>query len=286
MDGRTNRDGLKMAKRPTAPERSEEVATYRAPALEKGLDILELLAGQPGGLILSQIAHSLDRSVQEVYRVVVSLERRGYVARRPPSDAFFLSMKLFDLACNHPPTRILLDAAQPILQMLATRINESVILSVLDGLKVRVIAVADNPAPIGFRVRLGTQSRLLGTASGRTLLAFQNDRQRAGLLEALVEEHRAAGGDPAPLLARIERIAERGYEVVADETLKGITDVSFPILDGSGSAQAALTMPFVLWVTNQVRLADASRHLYEAAVMLNEQMGGRLPVGDFTLDEG
>lgn len=274
-----------MAKQPTMPERADEVVAYRAPALEKGLDILELLAGQPTGLILSQIAHSLDRSVQEVYRVVVSLERRGYVTRRPPSDEFFLSMKLFDLACNYPPTRILLDAAQPILQMLAARINESVILSILDGLKVRVIAVADNPAPIGFRVRLGTQSRLLTTASGRTLLAFQNERQRASLIETLVEEHRAAGGDPALLLRRIERIAERGYEVVSDETLKGITDVSFPVLDGSGSAQAALTMPFVLWVTNQVRLADASQHLYEAAVALNEQIGGRLPIADFRLDQ-
>ncbi len=274
-----------MAKRPTMPERTEEVVAYRAPALEKGLDILELLAGQPGGLILSQIAHSLDRSVQEVYRVVVSLERRGYVTRRPPSDEFFLSMKLFDLACNYPPTRILLDAAQPILQMIAARINEAVHLSVLDGLKVRVIAVAENPAPIGFRVRLGTLSPLLTTASGRTLLAFQNEQKRAGLIEALTEELRAAGGNPAPLLKRIERIAERGYEVVDDETLRGITDVSFPILDGSGSAQAVLTMPFVLWVTNQVRLADASRHLYEAAITLNEQIGGKLPVADFRLDE-
>jgi DNA-binding IclR family transcriptional regulator len=274
-----------MAKRATVSEQTEEVVTYRAPALEKGLDVLELLAVQPGGLILSQIAHSLDRSVQEVYRVVVSLERRGYVYRRPPSDEFFLSMKLFDLACSYPPTRILLDAAQPILQTLATRINESVILSVVDGLKVRVIAVADNPAPIGFRVRLGTQSRLLATASGRTLLAFQNEHRRTNLLEALVEEHRAAGGDPGPLLRRIERIGERGYEVVADETLKGITDVSFPILDGSGDAQAALTMPFVLWVTNQVHLADASRQLFEAAIALNKQIGGSLPVRDFRLDE-
>ena len=275
-----------MAKRATMLEQADEVVTYRAPALEKGLDVLELLAGQPGGLILSQIAHSLDRSVQEVYRVVVSLERRGYVTRRPPGDAFFLTMKLFDLACNYPPTRLLLDAAQPVLQALATQINEAVHLSVLDGLKVRVIAVADNPAPVGFRVRLGTLSPLLTTASGRTLLAFQNERRRAGLLEATVEEHRAHGDDPAPLLDRIERIAARGYEVVADETLRGITDVSFPILDGSGAAQAVLTMPFVLWVTNQVRLADASRQLYEAAIVLNEQIGGALPVSDFRLDEG
>jgi len=259
----------------------EEAATYRAPALEKGLDILELLAGQNGGLTLSQIAQNLERSVQEVYRVVLSLERRGYVARHAPGDTFHLSLKLFDLACNHPPARRLLEAAGPVLQGLAVKVNEALILSVLDGRSTRVIAVADNPAPIGLRVRLGTQSRLLTTASGRTLIAFQPERTRALLIEQLSEELRAAGGNPAPLVARIEAISRRGYEVVADETLRGITDISFPIVDAGGVAQAALTMPFLLWVTNQMQLAEASRHLHEAAAELCRQIGGELPVRDF-----
>lgn len=260
---------------------AEEAATYRAPALEKGLDILELLAGQNAGLTLSQIAQSLERSVQEVYRVVLSLERRGYVVRHAPGDSFHLSLKLFDLACNHPPARRLLEAAGPVLQGLAVKVNEALILSVLDGRSTRVIAVADNPAPIGLRVRLGTQSRLLTTASGRTLIAFQNDRMRDLLIEELSAEFRAAGGDPAPLVKRIAAIRARGYEVVADETLRGITDVSFPIVDAGGIARAALTMPFLLWVTNQVQLADASRHLHDAAAELCRQIGGALPVDAF-----
>ena len=73
--------------------------------------------------------------------------------------------------------------------------------------------------------------------------------------------------------------------MVADETLKGITDVSFPILDSAGVAQAALTMPFLVWVTNQVRLADACQHLFEAAMALNTEIGGTLPVTAFRLDE-
>jgi DNA-binding IclR family transcriptional regulator len=257
--------------------KKEAAASYRAPALEKGLDVLELLAAQSDGLTLSQIAQSLGRSVQEVYRVVVSLERRNYVVRRQPGDAFQISMKLFDLACSHPPLRQLLDAAQPILADLAAKVEESVILTVIDGLATRVIAVADNPAPIGFRVRLGTQSRLLTTASGRTLMAFQNERTREKLLAAVTADFRDKGGDPARLVRRVEQIAARGYEIVADETLKGITDVSFPIRDASGTAQAALTMPFLLWVTNKVQLADASEHLFSAAAELCARIGGQLP---------
>ncbi len=41
---------------------------YTAPALEKGLDILELLAVSPIGLSQAEIATKLKRSVNEIYR--------------------------------------------------------------------------------------------------------------------------------------------------------------------------------------------------------------------------
>lgn len=259
---------------------------YRAPALEKGLDILELLSDQSGGLILSQIAQRLGRSVQEVYRVVLSLERRGYVVRQPLDDTFRISLKLFDLASKHPPLRRLLEAAWPILHGVAAEVEEVIMLSVLDGCRARVVAVAENPAPIGFRVRIGTQSRLLTKASGRTLLAYQPPATASWLREVAVADMRDEDRDAARLLQRVEHIAERGYEMVADETLKGITDVSFPILDAAGVAQAALTMPFLSWVTdNNMQLADAAAALGRAAEKLCRQIGGQLPAPVLPMSE-
>src|SRR5215472_10472639 len=55
--------------------------SYAAPALEKGLDILELLGRQRDGLTKSQLARSLDRSASEIFRMLVCLEQRGYVAQ-------------------------------------------------------------------------------------------------------------------------------------------------------------------------------------------------------------
>lgn len=248
---------------------------YRAPALEKGLDVLELLAGQGEGLTLSQIAQALGRSVQEVYRVVVSLERRAYV-KRGPDDAFQLSMKLFDLAANHPPVRRLTEAARPSMQRLAAEVEQAILFSVLDGTTTRVIAVAENPAPIGFRVRLGTTRPLLATASGRTLLAFQPEPARRALLETIAAECAAAGA-PTPDATRVGLIAARGYEFLADETLQGITDVSFPLIDADGVAHAALTMPFLTWVATPVALPAAARRLHAAAAELCAAIGGTLP---------
>jgi DNA-binding IclR family transcriptional regulator len=281
-----------MAERSSKRAGSEDASqnSYRAPALEKGLDVLELLAVQSDGLTLSQIAQSMGRSVQEVYRVVVSLERRGYVARRPPGDALQLSMKLFDLASNHPPIRRLVQAALPVMQDLAEQANQTVILSVLDGSVIRVIHVAESPAPIGFRVRLGTQSPVLKTASGRTLLAFQPDSVRRALTAGLVADMRRQGENPDALAARVSAIRRLGYERVSDETLHGITDVSFPILGAEGAAHAAMTLPFLDWVANTVKLEQAERHLFASANALSVETGGQLTAPIFPLtsdsDEG
>ena len=56
----------------------------------------------------------LGRSLQEVYRVVMVLERRGYIQRRAGDDGFFLSTRLHDLSNRYPPMRRMLDIAIPI----------------------------------------------------------------------------------------------------------------------------------------------------------------------------
>src|SRR5690606_7969001 len=67
---------------------------YRAPALDKGLDIIELLAGTAEGLSQAEIAKALDRTPNEIYRMLDRLVRRAYV-RRTPGDRYEITLKLF-----------------------------------------------------------------------------------------------------------------------------------------------------------------------------------------------
>lgn len=66
----------------------EEGDRYRAPALDKGLDILELLARIDGGLTQAEIAKHLGKSPNEFYRMLDRLVRRGYVQRQE-GDRFY-----------------------------------------------------------------------------------------------------------------------------------------------------------------------------------------------------
>ena len=86
---------------------------YRAPALDKGLDILELLAATDESMTQAEIAKALGRSPNEIYRMLDRLVRRGYVARIL-GDRYELTLRLFAPAHQHAPVRRLFTQALPV----------------------------------------------------------------------------------------------------------------------------------------------------------------------------
>src|SRR5260370_20715485 len=68
---------------------------YPTPALEKGLDILELFASEQQGLTKTDVARRLGRTVSEVFRMLLCLEERGYIARSKDGERFHLTLQLF-----------------------------------------------------------------------------------------------------------------------------------------------------------------------------------------------
>ena len=104
---------------------------YRAPALDKGLDILELLAGIDGGLTQSEIARHLGRNPNEFYRMLDTLVKRGYVTKLE-GDRYSLTLKLFGLAQLHAPVRRLASYATPLMRELAEATRQANQLVVFD----------------------------------------------------------------------------------------------------------------------------------------------------------
>jgi len=214
---------------------------YSSPALEKGLDVIELLAGSATPMSQSEIAASLDRSVGEIFRVLQTLERREYIARDADSGLYLLSNKLLDLAGKQPPLRALILRAAGPMSALAARTRQSCNLAVLDGVDVRVIAQRESPADFGFRVRVGAAFPVESTATGTVLLAFGPSDRRGAILADL---HRR-GIDTDALTRRIDHARDLGYARDVDARQPGILDLSFPVLDAQGVALAAVTVPYV-----------------------------------------
>jgi DNA-binding IclR family transcriptional regulator len=235
---------------------------YRAPALEKGLQILELLAGANQPLTMSQLSERLGRSKGEIFRMVLVLETSGYIARRPGEEGYALTNRLFTLGMEQPPVRGLIEAALPLMQQLAHTIQQSCHLVVPSREQIVVIARVDSPGEVGFAVRLGHRRPLHQSTSGRVLFACQPPAIQADWLELLREHY--PGFDEDRLLTETRAIAKQGHAREPSAHVDGVTDLSTP-LTASKVAVAALTVPYVKQAGSCSQIDDALESLKEAA---------------------
>src|SRR5882672_9874048 len=147
------------------------VPSYAAPALEKGLDLLEALAAGPGDRSQADLARELGRSASEIFRMLNCLERRGYIVKDAASGRYRLTLRLYELAHTHTPVDQLLHAAEGPMRDLAAGIRESVHLSVLSGGKLLVLSQVESQNRTRVSVEIGGRFPVVLTASGRVLLA-------------------------------------------------------------------------------------------------------------------
>ena len=248
-------------------------ARYAAPALDKGLDILELFASEPGGLTTSQVARRLGRTVGEIFRMLVCLAERGYISQVLPDERFQLTLKLFELAHRHHPLQRFVAKARPLMEDVAHKTRQSCHLAMPSDGEVVVITQVDAPGSAGFALKLGAKIDLLNTASGHLILAFQPDELRARSLAAW--RRRTDWALPPDLQEHLTRIRERGYEEMVSYQVAGVVNISFPILNQHHEAIAALSVPFLPRIGDRVGPPQVKTALQSASRALSIAIGGR-----------
>ncbi|MDQ7948436.1 MAG: IclR family transcriptional regulator [Pedobacter sp.] len=208
---------------------NEKESKYQAPALDKGLDILEYLAAQSVPLSQSEIALGIDKTPNEIYRMLMSLEGRGYILRDEVSGKYRLSLKLFYLSHRHSPVDELRKAAQFPLEELADSVRQSCHLSILYMNQVMVIIHAKSPGPIALSIEEGNLFPLPLTASGKVLLAYLPTTER----DAILRNDQIYKKYPKPkkdeFLASLAHIQQTGAYFKPSDLAEGVNDISIPI---------------------------------------------------------
>ncbi|PSJ37145.1 IclR family transcriptional regulator [Sphingomonas deserti] len=243
---------------------------YSAPALEKGFDVVELLAGEPGGLTISEIAVRLGLTISQIFRMIVVMERRGWLFKDGGSDRYRVSYKVLELAYRATPAQQLAHVATPVMHALAEAAEQSCHLVVQHGDRAMILLRQENPGPIGLSVRLGTMVDLVASSSGHVLLAFaSSDALEATLARCRYPDHL---GEEA-LRTVLARVRSRGFELMPSAKAAGVRDISYPIFGFDGGVAAALTIPFLEFIDGsqavgfdavQDLLASSARRISQA----------------------
>jgi DNA-binding IclR family transcriptional regulator len=264
-----------------------ELSRYAAPALEKGLDILEVLASETAGLTGTEVARRLGRSVGEIFRMLVCLEGRGYLCEADSDGRFELTLKLFELAHRHHPLERLVAHARPLLQEVANLTGQSCHLAMLSDGAVIVVAQVDAPGNMGFSLRLGAQVDLFDTASGHVILSFQSPAARSRALAAW--KRRSRRRIPPGLEKHLAAIRARGHEEMPSYQVHGVVNISYPIFNQHGEAIASISVPYIERIRDRTGPKQVKEFLHVASGRLTAGIGGkRVPLlgGGNSHDQG
>jgi len=239
----------------------DEDERYRAPALDKGLDILELLAGTEEGLSQAEIAKALARSPNEIYRMLDRLVRRRYVLRTA-AERYELSLKMFELAHARPPIQRLVSQSLPPMRRFARAAEQSCHLVIHDRNVLVVAAQVESPNYWGVSIRVGARMSPAGTGSGHVFLAHASAEERSLMLEA---EGNGTGEILTPaLLQRLDLVRARGYEDMESLQTRGVLNLSAPVWGPAGTVLAVLTCPY----TEPIDRREAPHHDAVLALLL------------------
>ncbi len=249
---------------PTAS--ADKSPAYAAPALEKAIDVIELLGTEPQGLTISEIAQRLGRSISELFRIIVVLDRRGWLHKDGASDRYRVTYRVLEIAHRATPAQELTHVATPLMHSLAAATVQSCHLVVVNGTRGLIVARQESPGQTGFAVRLGTEIDLLTSCSGHVLLSAMDEERRAALYPK---------GLPRELLDRLGEVRAKGYESIPSARMAGVSDMSCPIFGFDGHVVAALTIPFLAAIDDapHVSQEEALAVLRSTATAISSALG-------------
>ena len=202
---------------------------YSAPALEKGLDIIEYLSEKPGGENLTSISNGIDKSKNEIFRMIAVLERRGYVVRNSDNEHYSLSPKLFHLGLNQPSKKYLLKFAFPLMEAFAKEVRHSCHLSIKIDNEITVIARVESPARYGISIRIGHRLPIHNTPSGHCITAFSKQDDIDRTIQKIKETEGSAVSKA--FTKELNEIISSGFCIMENGFAVGVTGISAPIMD-------------------------------------------------------
>lgn len=244
-------------------------------SLARGLDLMTLLAQERRPLGLGEIARKLEISKSSTHELLSTLTERGFVQRRD-GGIYELGLKAWEVGST-ASTAPLISAATPVMERIAERINEDVVLGVLSGFESINVHIVGSGQAVRVYAPVGTRFPAHHASTGLLLLAFQPE----GYLETVLPPKLSAASpltiaDPGRLRTELTRIRARGYALNVGGWQIDVAGIATPVLNVDETAIAALCVAAPRYRTTRAWMRSTIPILVEGARDITLAISGQL----------
>lgn len=226
-------------------EKTEVKSTYNVPNLERGLQIIELLALHSNGLTLTEIIQMLSISKSSAFRITSTLIFKNYLQKNETSKKITLSRKMLTLGISSMNEQSIVEVSIDYMRALRDELKESVMLGVILGNKGTILEQVSSSFPVKLFVEPGTQFNLHTSVGGKSILANLPKEEADAIIKSMnlfkCTENTIVS--KKEFREQLLEIKENGFAIDNGEDIQGIHCVGAPIFNEYGYPVAAL------WIT-------------------------------------
>lgn len=211
-------------------------------SLERGLAVIRAFSASRPSLTLSEVAAATGVTRAAARRFLLTLVDLGYM--RSDGRYFSLTARVLELGYAYLSSLTLPEVAEPHLEDLVVKVNESSSMSVLDGTDIVYVARVPVSRIMTVAISVGTRFPAYATSMGRVLLAGLPEPELEKILAELRLEPLTGRtlATPEALRAELARVRGQGWSLVNQELENGLRAIAAPVRDSAGTVVAAVNI--------------------------------------------
>jgi len=211
-------------------------------SLERGLAVIAVFSGEHSALTLSDVARLAGITPATARRILLTLERLGYV--RTAGRRFSLTPRVLGLGVHCLSSMTPVEIAYPVMKDLVRELNEWCSMALLAPPDIVYVARVHSGHVLSIAGGVGSRLPAHATATGRVLLAGLTPDELEEFLErwplSAYTSHTVTDRDR--LRAAIETAARLGWALVDQELELGLRGIAAPITGADGHTFAGLSV--------------------------------------------
>lgn len=244
---------------------------YRIQAVVHALDVLEQFAGD-AELGVTELSTRLGLYKNNVFRVLATLESRGYVEQNRATERYRLGVKCLQLGRSYIQHTSLAQHAGLVLREVVDACAETAYVAVRHNRTIVPIDVIEPEQAVRIVSPIGRSLPLYRTAAGKVHLAFE-ERSDGHIRIPEGPDAEQTAADRERLAVELDRIARDGYALDTGEDVADVCTVAVPVRDHTRSVVGSLAISGPTYRMDEERLR---RELVPLAVRAGHDLSGRL----------
>lgn len=254
-----------------------EKVNYTIQSVSHALDILESFTKTADELGVTELSKRLGLHKNNVFRLLATLEHRGYIEQNPATENYRLGVKTLQIGSIFIEQRECRRQARPILENLMAASGETTVVAILRGTKVIYMDSVETDKTVRAVSHIGALLPAHCTAVGKVQLAQLSPAEIERLypdqtLPSLTDRSIKTRDT---LLAELKSVVDRGYALENEEAETDVRGISVAVNDYSKNVIAAIgiTAPISRLTDERLEKGGIINLLRESGQALSMKLG-------------